>query len=59
MSGGKCSKYYPKTFVDNSTFDDDGYPVYRHRNDGKTVRRKGVELIWIIGTVYRTIATYC
>ncbi|GAB2302009.1 hypothetical protein Dimus_038788 [Dionaea muscipula] len=31
MVDGKCSKRYPKPFVDVTTMDGDGYPIYRRR----------------------------
>ncbi|XP_028754314.1 uncharacterized protein LOC114713804, partial [Neltuma alba] len=42
MKDKKCSKYFPKKFNDVTTVDDDGYPTYRRRNDGKTIEVKGV-----------------
>ncbi|XP_028767101.1 uncharacterized protein LOC114724813 [Neltuma alba] len=42
MKDNKCSKYFPKKFNDVTTVDDDGYPTYRRRNDGKTIEVKGV-----------------
>ncbi|XP_031124334.1 uncharacterized protein LOC116027048 [Ipomoea triloba] len=44
MVNGKCSKHFPKKFVDLSSFDQDGYPLYRRCDDGKTVKRNGIEL---------------
>ncbi|KAL8124324.1 hypothetical protein AgCh_012103 [Apium graveolens] len=40
----KCSKFFPKDFNAETTIDSNGYPVYRRRNDGRTTKRKGVEL---------------
>ncbi|XP_031106095.1 uncharacterized protein LOC116010718 [Ipomoea triloba] len=37
----KCSKHFPKKFVDVSTWDDDGYPIYKRRDNGKTVEKNG------------------
>ncbi|XP_052111545.1 LOW QUALITY PROTEIN: uncharacterized protein LOC127742858 [Arachis duranensis] len=34
MDNGKCVRHFPKRFVDCTTIDDDGYPVYRHVNKG-------------------------
>jgi hypothetical protein len=39
-----CSKRYPKKFVDKTSFDESGYPIYRRRNLGVTVLKKGVVL---------------
>ncbi|XP_028801370.1 uncharacterized protein LOC114756588 [Neltuma alba] len=44
MKDNKCSKYFPKRFVDNTSIDDDGYPTYRRRNDGRTVEIRGIRL---------------
>ena len=37
MQNKTCSKYFPKPFVDQTMIDEDGYPTYRRRNDGRTV----------------------
>ncbi|KAI5419436.1 hypothetical protein KIW84_043566 [Lathyrus oleraceus] len=42
MKDGKCSKYYPKKFQDVTIVDQDGYPVYRRRDQGNTVDKNGV-----------------
>ncbi|XP_025692541.1 uncharacterized protein [Arachis hypogaea] len=44
MDNGKCVRHFPKRFVDCTTIDDDGYPVYRHREDGRTINKYGVDL---------------
>lgn len=44
MVNGRCSKHFPKKFVDSSHFDDDGYPIYRRRDDGLTVQKNGIKL---------------
>ncbi|XP_072081152.1 uncharacterized protein [Arachis hypogaea] len=44
MENGKCIRHFPKKFVNNTTIDDDGYPIYRRRDDGKTISKCGVEL---------------
>ena len=31
---GICSKHYPKEFQEETMVQDDGYPIYRRRNDG-------------------------
>ncbi|KAF7150782.1 hypothetical protein RHSIM_Rhsim02G0030300 [Rhododendron simsii] len=35
MENGKCTKKYPKAFSETTTMDQDGYPIYRRRNDGR------------------------
>jgi hypothetical protein len=32
---GKCTKKYPKPFVDETSFGDESYPVYRRLDDGR------------------------
>ncbi|CAJ2631977.1 unnamed protein product [Trifolium pratense] len=39
MHNGKCTKYFPKRFVDNTIIDADGYPVYRRRDNGVFIRK--------------------
>ena len=39
--GRKCSKKYPKAFSDRTSFDANGYPVYRRRNTGITIDING------------------
>ncbi|XP_031116661.1 uncharacterized protein LOC116020321 [Ipomoea triloba] len=44
MVNKRCSKHFLKKFVDVSTWDDDGYPIYKRRDNGKTVEKNGVQL---------------
>ncbi|XP_019158572.1 PREDICTED: uncharacterized protein LOC109155340 [Ipomoea nil] len=44
MVNDKCSKHFPKRFIDASQFDQDGYPLYRRRNDSRVVKKSGIEL---------------
>ncbi|XP_031096827.1 uncharacterized protein LOC116001065 [Ipomoea triloba] len=44
MVNGKCSKHFPKKFSDSSSFDPDGYPIYRRRDDGMTINKNGIHL---------------
>ncbi|GJU68232.1 ATP-dependent DNA helicase PIF1 [Tanacetum coccineum] len=37
---GKCSKHYPKVFLAEKVIDEDGYPIYHHR-DNKVTAIKG------------------
>lgn len=54
MVDGKCVKRYPKTFQDVTIMGQDGYPVYRRRNNGVTITKKvnGVDVVidntWVV-----------
>ena len=37
LKDGKCSKRFPKAFSAVTTTSEDGYPLYRRRNDDRTV----------------------
>jgi hypothetical protein len=39
MKNGACSKRFPKSFNPETVVDDKGFPVYRHRDDGRFVYR--------------------
>ncbi|XP_057465712.1 uncharacterized protein LOC130755327 [Actinidia eriantha] len=43
-SNGRCTKRYPRAFVDGTTMDQDGYPIYRRRNNGKVYTVKGQDM---------------
>ncbi|XP_071736316.1 uncharacterized protein [Rutidosis leptorrhynchoides] len=36
----KCTKRFPKPFSDVTKTDQDGYPICRRRNDGRTIRKQ-------------------
>lgn len=49
MKDGVCSKHFPKAFCEHTRRKENGYPLYRRRNNGRTVkldarRNHGVEL---------------
>ncbi|XP_031119008.1 uncharacterized protein LOC116022421 [Ipomoea triloba] len=44
MVNKKCSKHFPKKFVNVSTWDDDGYPIYKRRESSRIVEKNGVQL---------------
>ncbi|KAL2938140.1 ATP-dependent DNA helicase PIF1 [Bienertia sinuspersici] len=41
MQGGRCSKYYPKKFTQETSIEEDGCPVYRRRDNGITATKSG------------------
>ncbi|KAM3309424.1 hypothetical protein P3S67_011168 [Capsicum chacoense] len=44
MKQGKCSKHFPKKFNNQTTFDEDVFPIYRRRNTGTQVKKNNVLL---------------
>ncbi|XP_047258266.1 uncharacterized protein LOC124890476, partial [Capsicum annuum] len=44
MQNGKCTKHFSKKFVDSTTVDDGGYPIYRRKDNGKSTKRAGIDL---------------
>ena len=39
ISNGKCTKHFPKRFVNQTIIDADGYPVYRRRDNGVYIEK--------------------
>ncbi|XP_019196182.1 PREDICTED: uncharacterized protein LOC109190186 [Ipomoea nil] len=56
MVNGRCSKHFPKRFVECSSLDEDGYPIYRRRDDAEfyrsTVDTDGNEVVDEINMYY-------
>ncbi|XP_070049601.1 uncharacterized protein [Nicotiana tomentosiformis] len=44
MQNRRCTKHFPKMFVASTTIDEEWYPIYRRRDNGRTARRVGIEL---------------
>ncbi|CAA0837474.1 Unknown protein, partial [Striga hermonthica] len=42
MVDGKCSKRFPKAFLEFTSVDDEGYPRYRRRDNGRHIEKNGV-----------------
>lgn len=54
MKKGKCSNYYPKKFQDKTSFDENGFTLYKHRNTGIYVQRNehGLDNKWVVHIIY-------
>ncbi|CAJ0761863.1 8612_t:CDS:2, partial [Entrophospora sp. SA101] len=50
MKNGRCSKGYPKHFQESTAVNNDGYPIYKRRDNGKTVEVHGATLDnrWVV-----------
>lgn len=44
MKDRRCSKFYPKKLINRTSFDEVGYPVYRHCNIRVTVNENDIKL---------------
>ncbi|GKB11257.1 hypothetical protein Tco_0845180 [Tanacetum coccineum] len=40
----KCTKKFPKQFNETTVIDDNGYAIYKRRNDGNTITKSGTDL---------------
>ena len=47
---GKCSKFYPKDFEENTTFSENGFTIYRRRNNRIFIRREqhNLDNKWVV-----------
>ena len=43
MVDGKCSRHYPKEFIEHTVYGDNAYPQYAKPNNGCKVRKNGVD----------------
>ncbi|XP_062206059.1 uncharacterized protein LOC133907870 isoform X4 [Phragmites australis] len=50
MKNGVCSKRFPKQYRQETIIDQDGFVIYRRRDDGRTVTRIGIQLDnrWVV-----------
>jgi hypothetical protein len=44
MMNNKCTKHFPKRFIEETTIDEEGFPIYRRRNDGRTIEKNKIIL---------------
>ena len=43
MQDGKCSNFFPRKNVEKTTVDSQGYPVYRRRENGAFIEKRGIQ----------------
>jgi len=50
MIDGKCSKHYHQEFIATTTTNKFGYPLYRRRDNGQTIEKRGITIDnrWIV-----------
>ena len=58
MMDGRCTKYYPKDYRNETTIDSNGYPVYRRRDDKRTIQLKDTEIDNRYQILYYFMSTY-
>ena len=44
MVKDKWTKHFPKRFIEETTIDEEGFPIYRRRNDGRTIEKNKIIL---------------
>lgn len=44
MKMGRCSKHFSKEFLEETSVDNEGYPKYRRRDNGRFIEKNGVKL---------------
>jgi hypothetical protein len=60
MKDGVCSKRFPKSFSEETSVDQAGFPVYRRRDDGRVVLKDGHSLDnkWVVPHNVRLLKRY-
>lgn len=44
LQGGKCNKHFPKKFYEQTIIREDGFPSYKRRDIGLSIKKKGIVL---------------
>jgi len=44
MKNFKCTKFFPKKFIEQTIVDQDGYPVYKRSSKSHTIVKNGIVL---------------
>jgi len=42
MKQGRCSKFFPKKYTLSTTFEEDGYPCYKHKDNDISIEKMGL-----------------
>jgi hypothetical protein len=60
MKNGRCSKNYSKSFHDETSLDENGFPIYRHRNNVRYVIKSNIKLNnrWIVSYNLQLLRKY-
>jgi len=60
MKDGVCTKHYPKSFCDETQEDNNGYPIYRRRDNGRVVNIKDgfLDNRWVVPHNVNLITKY-
>ena len=57
MDEGKCTKKYPKRFLETTTLAEDSYPIYKRSNNGRVIDLRRGHRIFQVDN--RSIVPYC
>jgi len=44
MMDNKCTKHFPKKFNSETTIDEEGFPIYRRRDNGREIKKGSIKL---------------
>jgi hypothetical protein len=44
MDGNRCTKHFPKGFNSETIVDEEGFPVYKRRDDGRHIKKGKIEV---------------
>ncbi|XP_075080431.1 uncharacterized protein LOC142165939 [Nicotiana tabacum] len=44
IQNGRCTKHFPKKFIESTTIDKYDYPIYGRRDNGRTIKKDSIDL---------------